>query len=503
MATLLETKQLIAHNGKFDIAGMWKYGHGKLFFDTMLASYCVDERPGTHGLKYLAAEILGAPDYDKSLKAIVGKGSYAAAPRPMLYEYNAYDVACTFALYEYYVDRLEREGLRTLHNFLVEKSMDLMHLELEGVRVDQHYISTITEEFNDSLAEIDAGLEDIAGRGFNPRSPKQVREYLASVDIDVSSTDEETLVRLIKSNKGVDFCERMLVQRREQKLFGTYVKGTAKRMYQERVHPTLLLHGTVSGRLACRNPNLQNVPRDSSIRRLFVPGPGNVFVQGDYAQAELRVMAALSEDQWLKTIFDEGRDIHSEVALRFFGSGFTKDQRVRAKAVVFGLAYGREALSLAMEFGIPLREAQRYLDEFFDAMPELVAWRKQIKQQILGGQDDLISPFGRHRRFYLITKENQKDVVKEGLSFHPQSTASDINLCALHQLRLELGSRASVRLPVHDSILVECSNNDQRDVAVLVKEVMEQAAIDNFTDFVKFPVDINIGSSWGDLDEAA
>ena len=500
LRVVLETRQLIAHNGKFDFAGLWKYGHGQTWFDTMLASYCVDERPGTHGLKYLASEILGAPEYDAELKRIVGKGSYATAPRELLYKYNAYDVTCTWGLYEYYVDRLEREGLRGLHDFLVAAGNELMHLEMEGIQVDVDYLNELTNTYLDDLDILEEKLCGIVGHGFNPRSPKQVKEYLENVGLRVASTNEETLRGLLESGNAVDFCELMLEQRREQKLYGTYVKGIRKRLYQERVYPTFLLHGTVSGRLACRNPNMQNVPRESKIRKLFVPSDGRVFVQGDYAQAELRVMATLSGDQWLKEVFDAGRDLHSEVATRFFGPDFTKEQRVRAKAVVFGLAYGREAYSLAEEFKIPVREAQRYLDTFFDAIPELSNWRSGVQDQVLHSQEDLVSPFGRHRRFWLITEENKKDVAKEALSFLPQSTASDICLHALMRLRCGLGSRGNVRLPVHDSILVECLASDSADVQRYVKEVMEETAKEKFGDYVDFPVDVNVGDSWGTLE---
>ena len=497
---LLGSKKLIAHNGKFDLAGLRPWGEGTLYFDTMLASYCVDERPGVHGLKYLASEILGAPDYDSELKKYVGKGSYATAPRDILYKYNAYDVVCTWNLYEYYRDRLETEALRGLHDFLVLASNELMHLEMGGIKVDIDYLNYLTDHYLDDLDVLEDKLQEIAGRGFNPRSPKQVKEYFESVGIRVASTNEDTLKALLEAGNEEKFVSLLLEQRKEHKLYGTYVKGIRSRLYQGRVHPTFLLHGTVSGRLACRNPNMQNVPRESKIRKLFVPDDGNVFIQGDYSQAELRVMATLSKDVWLKEIFDDGRDLHSEVAERFFGPGFTKEERIRAKAVVFGLAYGREAYSLAQEFKIPVPEAQRYLETFFDAIPELVQWRRNIQDTVLSQATDLITPFGRHRRFWLITDENRKDVLKEALSFMPQSTASDICLSALTRLRSQLGDRGNVRLPVHDSILVECAKEDEADVARLLKETMEQTARDVFTDYVEFPVDVAIGDSWGSLE---
>jgi DNA polymerase-1 len=290
----------------------------------------------------------------------------------------------------------------------------------------------------------------------------------------------------------------MLHYRKEHKLYGTYVKGIHKRLIGGRAYPTFLLHGTVTGRLACRNPNLQNVPRSSKIRRLFIPEEGNVFIQADYAQAELRVIAALAEDEYLQGIFNADRDLHSEVATRFYGPNFTKDQRVRAKAVVFGLAYGREAYSLAQEYGIPVSEAQRYLDTFFEAIPSVVAWRADLERRVLQNSESLQTRFGRKRRFWLITKENQREVVKEAYNFMPQSIASDLTLLSLVQIRKAL-PEIKVRLPVHDSILAECPQEYASEAVSEMARIMQSMAVTTFTNYVKFPCDTQIGSSWGDL----
>lgn len=514
LGKLLKTKKWIAHNGKFDLAGLRRYGESALYFDTMLASYVDDERPGTNGLKYLAAEFLGAPAYDSDIKKYLSKGdSYAVIPRDVLYRYNAYDVACTWLLKEMYEEKLDPE-LRKVHDFLVETSPTLMDMEIEGMKVDIPYLDHLTEHYLDGLAELEKPLEKWVK---NPRSWKQVQEAFVELGVKTDSTDEEHLKaireraqlhvdrnqlstgELNKQSEVLDFVNLLLQHRREQKLYGTYVKGTRKRMRKSRVHPTLLLHGTTTGRLACRNPNLQNVPRESSIRRLFVPEEGNIFVQADYATIELRVLATLARDPYLKKIFDEGRDIHDEFSLQFYGPEFTKEQRIRTKAFVYGLSYGREAPSIAQEYKIPLREAQAQMDAFFQAIPNVVAFREQVRNSILRDQDDLVTPFGRHRRFWLITKENQKDVVKEGLAFIPQSTASDINLKASNRLAKELPKEARLRLLVHDSILVECPIDMRYNIAKQMTETMETVARESYDDFVPFPADVEMGYSWGDL----
>lgn len=490
----------VAHNGKFDLAGLRHIaGKAVLGFDTMLASYALDERQGTHGLKYLARERLGAPNYSIEIhKYLTKKGeNFAHVPREVLYKYNAYDVVCTYLLKDMYEIQMQEAGVTRVHDMLVRASNMLMPAELRGVRVDIEYLRRQAEEF---LADID-NLDKRLGKWVeNARSPQQVRKALGELGVQVSSTNIETLTnlqRLAKDKDVLEFVEGMMDHRRLTKLYGTYIKGILRRLHKGHVHPTFLLHGTTTGRLSCRNPNLQNIPRESAMRRMFIPSEGRTFVQADYKGAELRVMACESRDSYLRRLFADGRDIHSEVAERFFGSNFTKDQRVRAKAVVFGLSYGREEYSLAQEFRIQVGEAKRYIDTFFELIPDVVRWRDEIRDQILHGEDDLTTAFGRHRHVWLVTNENRHEIVKESLAFIPQSTASDI--CLLAACELHERYNLDIRLLVHDSILVETDH--PVEVQHLMEEVMPRVAAEVYSDFVPFPVDVAIGPSWGDLEE--
>lgn len=490
--------RVIAHNGKFDLAGLRRIApRAKLGFDTMLASYAVDERRGVHGLKYLARELLGAPNYSLEVhKYLRNKGdNFAQIPREVLYKYNAYDVVCTYLLKDLYEDRMKREGVTRVHDMLVGASDTLMAAEISGVRVDLGYLDELSDQLQSGLHTLDRRLAVWVD---NARSPIQVRKSLAEAGVNVSSTNVETLNNILEKNVTDDvkeFVTLMLEHRKQAKLYGTYVKGIRNRMYKGKVHPTFLLHGTTTGRLSCRNPNLQNIPRGSAMRRMFVPAEGRTFVQADFKGAEIRVMACEAKDSYLRDLFADGRDIHDEVATRFYGPNFTKEQRIRAKAVVFGLSYGREEYSLAQEYKMSVAEAKQYIDTFFSLIPDVVRWREGIRQQILHGEEDLTTAFGRHRHIWLVTNDNANEVVKEGLAFIPQSTASDICLRAamvLHE-RFHLG----IRLLVHDSILVESDAPD--DVAALMGRVMPEVAAEVYSDFVPFPVDVSIGPSWGDV----
>lgn len=494
----------IAHNGKFDLAGLGRYGIGRLFCDTMLASYVLDERRGTHGLKYLAGELLGAPNYDEDIKKyLLRQSTFRAIPPDILYKYNAADVACTYDLYTQYNKQMDEGGVRGLHDFLCRASDALMLVEMDGIKVDTAKNAELYEQYEKDIA---AQEEFLARWVMNPRSPKQVTEALASLGIRVASTNEETLTELLASSftlekyahggsEAREFIEGILRNRKSQKFFGTYIKGIRERLVGDRIYPSYLLHGTTTGRLSCRNPNLQNEPRGSVIRSQFVPEDGNIFVQADYRAAELRVMAALAEDPYLLSVFNNGRDLHSEFATTLFGPSFTKDQRARAKSAIFGMAYGMEAYSLARYLDIELVEAKRYVKEFLGMIPATVAWRKRVKHTVFKTDNDLVTPFGRRRRFWLITEDNKIDLEKEAYAFLPQSIASDICLSALCDLKLNYG--IDVRVPVHDSILVECKREDADDVAHLMASVMSESARKHFTDYVKFDVETSIGRDWG------
>lgn len=542
---LLQNAKLIAHNGKFDLAGLYPLlGPLELWYDTMLGSYCLDERPGNHGLKVRAVEDLGAPQYDLEIKQYIpNRGSYANIPRPILYKYNAYDVACTWDLWEFQTPLLEDvpanwpypdheiKSLRDLHDFLVDKANQLMYLELNGITIDRAYQVQLQAEFAKRLDNLEAALDEIVSGGvhegyvegevavpgttggvwikhINPRSPKQIKEYLAEQRINVDSTNEDTLKRLLErlANRGshdipvFKFIETLLVHRRQQKLSSTYIEGIRKRMYRGRVYTTYLLHGTTSGRLASRNPNLQNIVRDKAIRAQFsVAREGNIFIQADYKQAEGRVITTLAQDEYLREIFSNPNiDMFNELSDQLYGPGnWAKEERVRTKAFFYGIGYGREPYSIGLEYGMSPREAERRYQEFMDLIPGVARWQEDVKRRVLQGQD-LVTTFGRRRRFWLITEENQKDVLNEALSYLPQSIASDICLTAFTRLRPMLRGLGFIRLTIHDALVVECDMERKEEVSQLLVAEMERAGRE-WTDYVPFTVDLSYGTSWGQL----
>lgn len=505
---LLSRVRVVAHNGKFDLRGLSPVvGVQSLWFDTMLASYAIDERPGQHGLKVLAIERLGAPAYDDDVKKYVGKGkgkSYANIPRPILYQYNAYDVCCTWDLFELFTVELGDRG-RQAHDFMVEAANEIIHLELAGIHFDHDYSAELADEYLDRIAETEKEIVDCVGYYVNPRSPKQIQAYLLKKGIRAKTTNKDFLAEIRPFMTGEKeevgrFIDILSKNRKASKLYGTYIKGLSQRTTHGNIYTTYLLHGTTSGRLASRNPNMQNIVRNKPIRNQFTVASGdNVLIQLDYKQAEGRVITTLAQDEYLRDIFqDPTRDIFDELTERVYGAGnWAKEERVKIKTFFYGLSYGREAPSIAREFDMPLDEAHELLSSFKALIPATVAWQSAISHKVLSGED-LITPFGRKRSFHLITDENKKDVLNEALSFLPQSIASDICLSALVRLRPMLVGMATLRLTIHDAIVAECHQDRQSEVIEVMKKEMIAAGL-RFTDYVPFAVDSTIGTRLGEL----
>lgn len=509
LTQLLDSTKIIAHNGKFDLAGLRNLaGKQSLWFDTMLASNCLDERPGRHGLKVLSIERLGAPDYEAEIKQYVPKGgNYANIPRTVLYRYNAYDVVCTWDLYELFWPEMSDEDHQKLE-FIVRGANTLIELELNGIGFDQEYNEKLNHEYLVKLDDIKQRMELLIGYSINPNSVPQVVNYYSQHGYVLETTNADFLkvLRDVISLETQQFTDLLLEHRRVAKLYGTYIKGLAKRVARDgKIYTNYLLHGTTSGRLASRQPNLQNVVREKKIRNQFVvETEDNVFIQLDYKQAEGRVITTLAQDEYLRDIFaDPDRDLFAELCNDIFGIGkWDKENRVSMKSIFYGNAYGRGAASIAKELqlqgsSITQEETSLLMREFNALIPDVIKWQAKIKHQVLSGQD-LHTPYGRRRSFWLITETNKAEVLNEALSYLPQSIASDICLTALIELMPMLEGLAIPRLTIHDAIVVETHKDKAEEVIELMTKEMIKSA-KQFTTYVPFAVDASIGQRWGEL----
>lgn len=503
-----------------------------LIAEGLLTHNCLDEGKGVHGLKYMMTEYLAAPDYErwlddsmeegrrrkkaewkaakKSLRGMFTGKDFSLVDPDVLYLYNAFDVFGTRLLRTKFESELVSSEVSGLFQWLMNVNRMLCRVETNGLAVDLDFNVELELRYKDMLAGIEfKGAEDI-----NPNSWQQVKKYLETMGIRVASTDKTTLKALVEQYEVlgrddiVDFCQSLLNHRGASKLMGTYITGLRKNLINGVAHPSFLLHGTTTGRLSCRNPNLQNIPRESDMRRQFVPSrTGRVFVQADYAQAELRVLTWLGRDELMRNVFNDGTvDVFVLLCERMYGDRFKngskaarKEMRTMIKTMAYGISYGREAKAIAIAFGISLASAKNQMKMFQDMIPGIMRFQQTVKDKVMAG-DDLVNPFGRRRRFHLITDANVVTVMNEAMAYQPQATASDICLESAVQLDRD---GLEIRNLVHDSILAECERSEVPEVAKMLSSTMIATAQNVTEGYVNFGVDIEVGTRWGDLEEFA
>lgn len=525
MVELLLTCGVIAQNGKYDVGVLMAFLNCAipfpLLFDTMLASYALYEVGGIHGLDYMGQELLGAPDWKDVVKPYVTKDEgYGAIPRPILYKYNAFDVHATRLLRAYLADLVERKGLGNFLTWLTRTVSPMLTLvERNGMGWDHHRSNQIEAQLAEEIAELELDLpyveveekDEIVEKQLNPRSWQQVKEYLASHKVLTDSTDEAHLKVLLElsdhrvPSEVKDTIRLILKCRAVSKLKGTYVTGpSAKVTADNRIHSSYLIHGTTTGRLSSRGPNLQNIPRSGPIKEQFVSDPNRLLIGLDYAQAELRVLCWLAHEELLRDIFrDPSKDLFTEICIQIFSEFPNLDadekKRIRTliKTLVYGVSYGRTAEGIAADpdFHMTVAEARVQMDSFNARIPQIKKFQAEVVARIHRGEP-LVNPFGRHRRFYLITSTNQRDVENEAMAFLPQSTASDIGLEAAARCTKE--GIFIVNL-VHDALYAEAAPDEVEDVKTLMDKIMVQTGEEITEGYVPFRTDASVGKRWSDL----
>jgi len=391
------------HNGKFDISRIHYIlkVRARVDEDTMLLHYVgINERKGTHGLKDLAPLYLQAPQWDdklddykkklaRQMRINVTDLRYDYIPLQVLCPYNAMDVYATEQLYDLFM-QLRRPESERIYRMLMEASNVYAQVEENGFMLDEDYLNVlhielandaedavdemerVANKYWDPVAYVrDTDAKSFPGAYFNHKSPKQLMWLLKKITgQDISSTNAEILEELYEIYPDQDFLKALLKVRTLDKQIDTYVAGIRNvKCNDGRVRASFKLHGTETGRLSCSDPNMQNIPRDAKIKNIFKAAPGKILVNLDYSQAELRVLAYLTQDPWLMDIFIKGQDLHNMVSISIFGEGFTKEQRMQAKAVNFGITYGRGAGSLSKEFSLTRSEGFNLIQKWYAPMP--------------------------------------------------------------------------------------------------------------------------------------
>lgn len=541
--------RFIWHNGKFDVKFFWhnNFPEAKVHEDTMLMSYALDEVGGIHDLETVASDWCGSPNWKGALKKYIPKkvdgrpGNYGDVPKPVLYWYLAQDLKNTLDIHNILRPKIRADFLteRLYTKTLIPASDYLAEVEMGGLWVDTKRVQRNKRRFENKVAwqlrRIQKLCERHVGHSINPNSPKQLSEVLFD-ELGLKSKIRSTNIKVLDSLPDHPIVVAVKHYRKLFKAYTTYVKSiTQHTKIDGKVHQTFLLHGTRTGRLASRNPNTQNVPRDPVIRGQIHAPPQRIYVETDLNQAELRSLADLSGDEEMIRIYNsDGLSIHEEIRafiwgqpeewygehldnllMKFYLNHQTRfddkgadrllaEQKMRAKAVNFGIVYGREAPSLAEEFKIPVQEAQGWITAWFKRFPQAHEFIQKCREAPLNGQT-IATCFGYKKRFGIVTRETLKSLQNEAANMPHQSIASTICLHGGMASRVQLREQYDTKSvnPVHDSLLHECP--DDPHVAIAVAELVEKTmeAVPKEWGFTKVPflAESKVGYRWGSLED--
>lgn len=514
------------HGGKFDIKFLRTAGiNARVDDDTMLMSYALDESGGIHDLEQVAKDVLGAPDYKYMIQPYLpnNKTSYEVIPFPVLGEYQAIDTSNTAQLRPILRNRVARDPkLEKLYTQTLIPANDcLAQMEMNGIFVDQERIHENETYFKAQLKTVEDEIDELLGFHINPGSWQQVQpvlfKYYKFRDRRKGSTDAKTLETIAKETDGHPFILAMQKHRHESKMYGTYVKGLLRWITPDgRIHSSFLIHGTRTGRLASRDPNIQNIPRLAQLRGSFIASPGYELIEVDQSQAELRILAALSKDPILCDIFIGGGDLHDDLAAYLFPGWeercisdpvLAKEQRVKCKNVNFGIIYGITEFGLQGQIGGTIADSRDMLLGWFDRYQ--VAGKFINKCRSAPANNQIISTcFGRKKRVGIVSRDNLSFLQNEAANFPPQSIASDITVhTAMRTFKPLLRMNVRMVNMVHDSIVMEVplskTGDDfiRRRVVQMVTEQLEGIPIEYGITAVPFVADSERGHRWGSLEK--
>ena len=482
------------------------------YFDVLLAAYLLNPLKNDYAIEDVANEYLGLTIPDKN--QVCGKSGYAEAygqDAKAVMEFACYNAYVRLAALPILKDKLRQQGMETLM-YEVEMPLTKVLYEMEqyGVLVKPDELKAYGEALVGRISELERSVYRQAGCEFNINSPKQLGEVLfEKMGIQGGkktktgySTAADVLEKLAPEYPIVS---DILEYRGLTKLKSTYAEGLFTCIGKDgRIHSTFNQTITATGRISSTEPNLQNIPMRMElgrrIRKVFVPMEGYVFVDADYSQIELRILAHMSGDEQLIEAYKMDEDIHRITASKVFHTPFeevTDLQRRNAKAVNFGIVYGISSFGLSQDLSITRKEAADYIEQYFKTYPGV----KQFLDDMVASarkEGYVATMYGRRRPIPELASSNfmQRSFGERVAMNSPiQGTAADIMKIAMIRVWERLhqeGLRSRLILQVHDELLIETLQEEEAQVRVILAEEMQQAA-----DLaVTLEVDMNVGSDW-------
>ncbi|MCB0457091.1 MAG: DNA polymerase I [Flavobacteriaceae bacterium] len=511
--------QKIGQNLKYDIKVLKKYGisvKGKLF-DTMLAHYLINPDM-RHNMDVLAETYLNYTPI--SIEELIGKKgknqlSMREVPIEQQTEYAVEDADITLQLKQHFETELGEANTQKLFDDIeIPLLKVLADMELEGINLDEGFLKTLSVQLDNDIKTLENEIYEAAGETFNIASPKQLGDILfekmklidkpKKTKTGQYSTAEDVLSYLAKDHKII---RDILDFRGLSKLKSTYVDALPEQVESTtgRVHTDYLQTVAATGRLASNNPNLQNIPirteRGREVRKAFVPRDKDfVLLSADYSQIELRIIAALSEEDTMIQAFKNGEDIHASTAAKVFNvplSEVTREQRSNAKTVNFGIIYGVSAFGLSNQTDLNRTEAKELIDTYYKTYPKL---REYIDDQVHFARENGYVQTVLGRRRYLKDINSGNAVVRgaaerNAVNAPIQGSAADIIKIAMiniHQKLEEGNFKSKMLLQVHDELVFDAYKPELEQLKQLIKTEMEGA----YKLEVPLEVDMGTGENW-------
>ena len=506
MEELLEALVHVAkHAGRFvvfDLKSSLPYLKGlegaaeEKCFDSIVAAYLLNPLKNDYGFEDVAQEHLGLMiDPKTELEKVVCYEAYAA-----------------FASSEVLEEKLKKEEMWKLFTEIeMPLVFTLFHMEQNGVRVEAEELKNYGEQLGGKIVQLEKEIYELAGEEFNINSPKQLGvvlfEHLSLPNGKKTKTGYSTAADVLdKLAPDYPIVAKILEYRQLAKLKSTYADGLAVFIHEDdhRIHGKFNQTVTATGRISSTEPNLQNIPARVElgrlIRKVFVPEEGYVFVDADYSQIELRVLAHCSGDAALIEAYREAKDIHRITASQVFHTPFdevTDLQRRNAKAVNFGIVYGISSFGLSQDLSITRKEAAEYIDRYFETYPGI---KRFLDDAVAHAKEQgyVVTLFGRRRPVPELSSSNfmQRQFGERVAMNSPiQGTAADIMKIAMIAVDKELRMRnmkSRLVLQVHDELLIETWKEEEEEVREILKEGMMHAADLS----VPLEIDMHSGKNW-------
>jgi len=487
--------------------------------DTMLLSYAINGGKHNHGMDYLSERYLNHKPI--SIKTLLGSGKSAITFDKVTINdavnYAAEDADITLRLWKLFKPMLHESSVTKVYETLERPLIPVLaKMEMNGIKVDRNTLSRMSNNFAQSMSGLEAEIYNLAGQTFNVGSPKQLGEILFDKlelpggkkgKTGAYGTGVDVLEDL--ASEGHELPVKVLDWRQMSKLKSTYTDALQGHINPNtgRVHTSYVISGASTGRLSSTDPNLQNIPIRSEagrkIREAFIAEEGNVLLSLDYSQIELRILAHIAKIDTLKQAFHEGQDIHALTASQMFNVPLENmDPMVRrqAKAINFGVIYGISGFGLARNLRIPRKEAQSFIDTYFERFPGI---RTYMDETVSFAKENgyVETLFGRKIHTSEINaKGPQAGFAKRAAINAPiQGTAADVIRRAMVQMPNAISHLpVKMLLQVHDELIFEVNKDALNETTEVVRNIMEKASEPVVKLDVPLVVDAGFGGNWAD-----